>query len=82
MKAKSSWFIGVLAALCLLGWNSHGQSPKPSRPTWEYKVVGTYMGEAELNKLGSEGWELTLYETGERPGGATVGERYIFRRAK
>ena len=83
MKVKSSWLIGVLFVLCLLGWTSRGQSSTPSRPTWEYKIVARWdIGEAELNKLGAEGWELTQYDSGTRGGGATASERYIFRRAR
>lgn len=43
--------------------------------TWEYKVVGHTLGETELNRLGSEGWELVIVA-----GAGSVNCTMIFKR--
>lgn len=62
-----SALIGVL--LCLAGWTAHAelQTSNPSRRVWEYKI--TYQNqnpyqESELNRPGSEGWELVAVDSG------------------
>jgi hypothetical protein len=83
MKLKGYWFLGSLLLVCLLVWTGRGESSKTSRPTWEYKVVTSWnTNEAELNKLGVEGWELVQYDPGVRGGNASANERYFFRRLK
>ena len=42
---------------------------------WEYKVVGHTLTEAELNRLGREGWELVIIT-----GAGTVHCTMIFKR--
>lgn len=63
MRTKSQWvllFVGV-ALLCLVGWGS-SRAQSSARGRWEYKVIMSYTpssnNDAELNKLGAEGWEL------------------------
>jgi hypothetical protein len=80
------------AALVLVAWFSRDpasgqEKPAPAAAKWEYKVVTklTALGppeEAELNRLGDEGWELTA-----AAGTASKGERlpavsFIFKRPK
>ena len=50
------------------------------RPVWEYKAINIngYLGEGELNKLGSEGWELTGFCF--IPQGQGDHSRYVFKR--
>ncbi len=83
MKPKSYWLLGILLILCLLGLTGLGQSPKNSKLTWEYKIVTEWnTNEADLNKLGAEGWEFVQYDPGVRGGNASANERYFFRRMK
>ena len=62
--------LAVLSLLCVLGWSGHGQKAQPSRAsnlqTWEYKIAQVD-GEARLNELGAQGWELVGFE-GIEPG--------------
>jgi hypothetical protein len=83
MKTKACWFLCATIILCLLGWTSRGQSMKPTRLSWEYKVVNTWqMSEADLNRLGAEGWEFVQFDTGVRTGNVSVTAHYLFKRAK
>jgi hypothetical protein len=83
MKPKSYWLLGILLVLCLMGWTGRGQGSKIPRPVWEYKIVTNWLtNEADLNKLGAEGWELVQYDPGVRGGNASANERYFFRRTK
>jgi hypothetical protein len=55
--------------------------PAPAQPNvrrWEYHVRPGTPSQADLNKLGDEGWELTAVEPGDRSRG--VSASYIFRR--
>jgi hypothetical protein len=66
-------FAGV-AVLCLAGWGSRSSGAQESaRGNWEYKVLTRYGGInvatsdlAELNKLGTEGWELVTIREGDQ----------------
>lgn len=88
MKTRIYWLAGALLVFCLLGWTGLSQSTKPPqpvtpKPVWEYKVVNSWnnMSEADLNKLGADGWELVQFESGIRHGGNET-PRYLFKRAK
>jgi hypothetical protein len=83
MRTKTYWFLCALLIVCLLGWTGQGQSSRTSGVTWEYKVINTwYMDEAQLNKLGADGWEYVQFDNGERTGNSKVSPRYLFKRAK
>jgi hypothetical protein len=61
-----SLLIGVL--LCLAGWTAHAQLTRtPTARAWEYKIdnqnVNPYQ-ETELNRFGSQGWELVALDNG------------------
>jgi len=47
--------------------------------TWEYRIIDYELTEEELNELGSNGWELSYYNT-ERL--VSVWHKYIFKRQK
>ena len=78
MKAKGSWLIFIVAvvALCLASWTGSGQEQRTrhQRSVWEYKSIQGKLDDAQLNQLGSEGWEL-LTVAGDQPS-------YYFKRAK
>jgi predicted negative regulator of RcsB-dependent stress response len=61
MRLRGSWIPSVFAlvVICVVGWTVYGQKQQPSahKATWEYKIVNS-LSEAQLNQLGSEGWEL------------------------
>jgi lipopolysaccharide export system protein LptC len=80
MRSKGSWLLFILAvvALCLAGWTGNGQkqSTKLQRSIWEYKIVQGTADDAQLNQLGSEGWELLAVAV------ANDQVSYYFKRAK
>jgi hypothetical protein len=83
MKKRSYWFLGVLIVLSLFAWTIRAANSTVSRTTWEYKIVIDWnTGEADLNRLGADGWELVQYDPGVRGGNSSANERYFFRRAK
>jgi len=55
MKAKVLLLMCVALVACLVTLGT--ASYQPNRTTWEYKILPD-PHEAELNKLGAEGWEL------------------------
>lgn len=70
MKALIGSACAVAAVLLAASWThtpAVGQNKAVAAgPLWEYKVLtklvietNTWLSEAELNKLGAEGWELT-----------------------
>lgn len=92
----------ILAGGCillgLLLWKLHAaQEPdRPARQQWEYLIVEVhdYDWEAQMNKLGAQGWELvhirkavetfglrlrSLLESGLTP---TIKHEYIFKRPR
>ena len=83
MKAKPYFFLCAIIVLCLLGWTGQGQGMRTSRVSWEYKVVYTsYMGEADLNRLGAEGWEYVHFDNGVRTGNTNGSQYFLFKRVK
>jgi hypothetical protein len=74
-------FAGVM---CLVSLGiAYGYQRKAPRPSWEYFSVGsnesTFKGDATLNELGKQGWELVATYSGEGNG---VGVRLYFKRRK
>lgn len=75
--------MSVILALLSVGWTWREQN---TATTWEYKVVNIIIShssdssdyEAQLNQLGSQGWELVL----EQPGAEVHDIRYILKRPK
>jgi hypothetical protein len=71
MKVKGSLaFLALLAVcVCALGWTAYGQRRErdTERRVWEYKRVDLDYGEAALNKLGADGWELVAIEPSTDP---------------
>ena len=52
---------------------------------FEYKTTQTKLTDAELNKLGDEGWELithTAVAVNQFLSGAAFGQYYVFKREK
>jgi hypothetical protein len=49
----------------------HQEQPAPAAPRWEYRVVlpedDPRENRAGFNKLGAEGWELSVMHSGTRP---------------
>lgn len=72
----------VLAAMTLLcigaGLNIS------ERAMWDYKAFNSssYMSDGELNKLGSEGWELTGFSFASGGPNRSDQYRYIFKRPR
>ncbi|HEX8722752.1 MAG TPA: DUF4177 domain-containing protein [Pyrinomonadaceae bacterium] len=89
MRHRWLWVLGLVmaAALSLVDWG--GKAQTPARKTWEYKVVIQYgvnpmspsLGEADLNKLGAEGWELVETRAGS-VGPGQVRTDYVFKRVR
>lgn len=88
MRQKSYWVL-VVAAVALFffaGWNSYAQketSSTSSRVVWEYKTLRAdrALTEPTLNDMGMYGWELVLFDDGER-GNGSYGGTYYFKRPK
>ena len=65
MRFKSVGAFVLLLAAVIFASNWGGRAQVPARKTWEYRVVTAQYGaapaslsEGEMNRLGSEGWEL------------------------
>ena len=55
MKAKMLLLVCVAVVACILFVSARGSA----RTTWEYKqALRTRLSEAQLNELGTQGWEL------------------------
>ena len=89
MKSKGAWFL-IATVVLLVGftaWSASAQLkplPLSNRPVWEYKVVYDPNGsisESQLNELGAQGWELILYDSGDRTSGQ-IRVSYTFKRVK
>ena len=87
MNLKLNWLlvVGAIALSVLVGWTGYGQKRNGSRVTWEYKAVNLTSNnfnvadyEAQLNQLGSQGWELVS----EKQDGGSNFIRYTLKRAK
>ena len=90
MKPKANWslLVAVVVLFCLGGWASSAQSENApsnssSRVVWEYKTIigNRALREDQLNELGAQGWELVMFDDGERGNGSFKGT-YYFKRAK
>lgn len=85
-KAYGLVLITFVAMLCLNGWAgyAHSQnSPRSSRVVWEYKTLqgNRPLREDQLNDMGMHGWELIMFDDGERGNGSFQGTFY-FKRPK
>lgn len=83
--------IVITIFLGLVGWTTSAQKNDPAKQTWEYKVVTVYgtndlppAAPGQLNKMGTEGWELItiLSKESTRSGSQQVQAEYYFKRAK
>ena len=101
MKQKLLWLrqisiVLIIVAIAVVGTLSlSGRAQPVFRTTWEYKVISTY-GPSETNpppnipqldKAGTEGWELIDIRAGSFPGSLKpesnqVRTDYYFKRAK
>lgn len=88
MKRKAFWplLVAAVALFFLAGWSGHAQkddSPKGGRVLWEYKTVrgSRALRDDQLNELGAHGWELVMFDDGERGNGSYEGA-YYFKRAR
>ena len=95
MKASIYLLLMMIALMGLVGWSGHGQSPKATAATWEYKIVpvqNVTMGETVLRELGAQGWEFAAVQTNLAPrvrkaeadlrAGDFTDAYYFFKRAK
>lgn len=90
--------VGCCILLGLLLWKLHAaqESDRPTRQQWEYLIVEVldYDWEAQMNRLGAQGWELihirrvvetfglrlkSLLESGMAP---SIKHEYIFKRPR
>ncbi|HKR00303.1 MAG TPA: hypothetical protein VJT09_06505 [Pyrinomonadaceae bacterium] len=88
MKLKAHWLllVVVIAMFSSTGWSGRAEkkiSPEREAIVWEYKIIRAdrALSEATLNDMGMYGWELTLFDTGER-GNGSFGGSYYFKRLK
>lgn len=89
MKPKTylSLMLAAIAMLCLIGWTVYAQKETPAnnsnRVVWEYKTLHGQraLREDQLNDMGLYGWELIMYDDGERGNGSFEGT-YYFKRPK
>ena len=86
MKTKAHWLLlaAAIALFCLTGWSGSVQKSGASQSkgvVWEYKIIRAdrALTEATLNDMGMYGWELALFDTGER-GNGSFGGTYYFKR--
>ena len=87
MKTKAYWLplITFVAMICLSCWTSyaHKQNASTSRVVWEYKTLqgNRALRDDQLNDMGMYGWELIMFDDGERGNGSFQGV-YYFKRQK
>ena len=91
MRFKAIGLGGVLLAAVLFASNWGGRAQVPARKTWEYRMVTAQYGavpaslsEQELNRLGSEGWELVDTRSLQSKSGEVTLNRtdYFFKRLR
>ena len=80
-------YITVIVLLGAIGWTSYGQRQISPKVTWEYMSLSgsgpAFKGDATLNELGLEGWELTsvaAFSPAEGYGGGGI--IFYFKRAR
>lgn len=88
MKPKAYWLllVAAIALFCVAGWSGQARKANASESkviVWEYKIIraNRALTEATLNDMGMYGWELALFDTGER-GNGSFGGTYYFKRPK
>ena len=88
MRRKAFWplLAAAVALFFLAGWGGQAHredSPKSGRVLWEYKTVrgSRALRDDQLNELGALGWELVMFDDGERGNGSYEGV-YYFKRAR
>jgi hypothetical protein len=88
MKSKIHWLltIAVLITVCLVGWTTSAQKETPAtnnKIAWEYMALKgrKALPNDQLNALGAQGWELIMYDDGQRGDGSYEGT-YYFKRIK
>lgn len=88
MKVRLHWLFIVVAVavLCMAGWTVFAQretSSPGSKVVWEYKTVRGHraLSEGMLNDMGMHGWELVMFDDGER-GNGSYSATYYFKRVK
>jgi len=87
MRRKLYFFLTVIILLGLIGWTSYGQKQSPAKTMWEYMSVNgndhqRFKGDATLNELGAQGWELVSVATYSSGDGAGAGTVLYFKRVK
>jgi len=71
--------LAIFAFLLIGGWMAHSQTQRSNavRQTWEYTWVSwKTVGDAGVNKLGADGWELVTVQVRNQD------EFYYFKRPK
>lgn len=70
MKSRILVSVIVLASIGTAAWGSMGQSQRAARVSYEYQVIddfanrsGAEEGLKNLNRLGSQGWEVVAVTT-------------------
>ena len=63
MKNSKLLTIVVILLIGIFAWNSYASQRRSLTRKWEYKIVYT-ASEDELNRLGTQGWEVTTAYVG------------------
>jgi len=79
VRTKVHLAISIIILLCIAGWAGYSQQQRPSRTVWEYKYIND-AGEAQLNELGAQGWELVSATSWARENSG--GTNFFFKRVK
>ena len=82
MRSKSFAFLLALATVCFFWMVTYAQKAQVKEAViWEYTTSGCF--DAELNRLGSAGWEFVAVEPQAVSGGSSVGMcEFIYKRPK
>ena len=86
MKPRTFWILFISTLLCFTGWTGYAQRVPPTnvgRAVWEYKTIrgNRALRDDQLNDMGTHGWELVMFDDGERGNGSYEGT-YYFKRVK
>jgi len=77
MRAKLFIILAVMIVMCIAAWTAHAQKNSAGVTVWEYRVIqdpatesfrrsaSFDKGVAEINQLGTQGWELVGVNNGE-----------------